>query len=72
MNRVERPLGERAQAMIDALASITAEPGKLTRLYLTEEHREAARLVAPRRGHFEIGQRQRDPAVATDHVTVDA
>ena len=34
--------------------------------------REAARLVAPRRGHFEIGQRQRDPAVATDHVTVDA
>ena len=45
MNRVERPLGERAQAMIDALASITAEPGKLTRLYLTEEHREAARLV---------------------------
>ncbi len=38
-------LGERAQAMIDALATITAEPGKQTRLYLTEEHREAARLV---------------------------
>ena len=45
MNRVERPLGERAQAMIDALASITAEPGKLTRLYLTPEHKRAAAMV---------------------------
>ncbi|MCB1489348.1 MAG: Zn-dependent hydrolase, partial [Bauldia sp.] len=45
MSEAERSLGERAQAMIDTLASITAEPGKLTRLYLTEEHREAARLV---------------------------
>ena len=33
--------------------------------------REAARLVAPRRGHFEVGSRERDPAVAKDHVTVD-
>lgn len=33
--------------------------------------REAARLVAPRRGHFEIGQRERDPAVVRDHVTLD-
>ena len=45
MNDASRSLGDRAQAMIDALAMITAEPGKLTRLYLTEEHREAARLV---------------------------
>jgi len=45
MNDAKRCLGDRAQAMIDALATITAEPGKLTRLYLTEEHREAARLV---------------------------
>ncbi len=32
--------------------------------------REAARLVAPRRGHFEVGSRVRDLAVTTDHVTV--
>ncbi len=39
-------LGNRAEAMLDTLASISAEPGKITRLYLTEEHRRAARLVA--------------------------
>jgi hypothetical protein len=33
--------------------------------------REAARLVAPRRGHFEVGSRERDPAVVRDHVTVE-
>jgi allantoate deiminase len=31
--------------MIDALAAITAEQGKLTRLYLTPEHKRAALLV---------------------------
>ena len=41
-----KALGERAEAMLEALASISAEPGKVTRLYLTEEHRRAARLVA--------------------------
>ncbi|HZP18692.1 MAG TPA: Zn-dependent hydrolase [Bauldia sp.] len=40
-----RRLGERAEAMINALATITAEPGKLTRLYLTPEHKRAAHLV---------------------------
>lgn len=40
-----RALGQRAQAMIDALAEITAEPGKMTRLYLTPEHKRAAGLV---------------------------
>ena len=40
-----RALGERSQAMIEALASITAEPGKLTRLYLTPEHKRAAHVV---------------------------
>jgi allantoate deiminase len=40
------PLGERAQAMIDSLGSISSEPGRLTRLYLTPEHRRAADLVA--------------------------
>ena len=33
--------------------------------------RESDRLVAPRRGHFEVGARQRDPAVVKDHVTVE-
>jgi hypothetical protein len=32
--------------------------------------REAARLTAPRRGHFEVGERERDVAVVKDHVTV--
>ena len=40
-----RALGERAQAMIDALAAITAEPGKVTRLYLTPEHKRATELI---------------------------
>ncbi|MEM9489323.1 MAG: tocopherol cyclase family protein [Myxococcota bacterium] len=31
---------------------------------------EFARLTAPRRGHFEIGGRERDPRVAADHLTV--
>jgi allantoate deiminase len=39
-------LGERAEAMIRALAAISAEEGRLTRLYLTPEHRRAADLVA--------------------------
>jgi hypothetical protein len=32
--------------------------------------REDLRLVAPRRGHFEIAGRAPDPAVTKDHVTV--
>jgi allantoate deiminase len=39
-------LGRRAQTMISAVAGITAEPGRITRLYLTPEHRLAADLVA--------------------------
>lgn len=34
--------------------------------------REHARLLAPRAGHFEIGGRTRDPAIAAEHVTVDS
>jgi hypothetical protein len=33
--------------------------------------RESARLVAPRRGHFEIAGRTKDPAVTAEHVTVE-
>jgi hypothetical protein len=32
---------------------------------------ESARLVAPRRGHFEVAGRAQDPAIAKDHVTVE-
>src|SRR5436190_19304285 len=39
-------LGARADAMVDALASISAEPDRLVRLFLTPEHRRAADLVA--------------------------
>jgi allantoate deiminase len=38
-------LGRRAEAMLDALAYISADPDRLTRLYLSEEHRRAAQLV---------------------------
>lgn len=40
------PRAERARAQLDELALITAEPGRITRLYLTPEHRRAADLVA--------------------------
>jgi len=39
-------LGARAYAMISELAAISAEPGRLVRLFLTPEHRRAADLVA--------------------------
>src|SRR3954447_6142561 len=39
-------LGARAEAMILELAAISAEPGRLVRLFLTPEHRRAADLVA--------------------------
>jgi allantoate deiminase len=40
-----RATGERAQQMIDALAAISADPDRLTRLYLTPEHKRATELV---------------------------
>ncbi|MEX2034379.1 MAG: allantoate amidohydrolase [Xanthobacteraceae bacterium] len=39
-------LGARAYAMIAELATISAEPNRLVRLFLTPEHRRAADLVA--------------------------
>jgi allantoate deiminase len=39
-------LGRRAEAMIEELAAISAEPERLVRLFLTPEHRRAADLVA--------------------------
>lgn len=39
-------LGREAEAMIEALAAISASPNALTRLYLSREHRRAADLVA--------------------------
>ena len=38
-------LGRRAEEMIKALATISAEPARLVRLFLTPEHRRAADLV---------------------------
>jgi allantoate deiminase len=39
-------LGRRAEAMLDELAAISAEPDRLVRLFLSPEHRRAADLVA--------------------------
>jgi allantoate deiminase len=39
-------LGRRAEAMLDELAGISAEPDRLVRLFLSPEHRRAADLVA--------------------------
>lgn len=41
-----KALGERADTMIRTLGSISAEPNRLARLFLTPEHRAAADLVA--------------------------
>jgi allantoate deiminase len=41
-----KALGARAETMITELATISAEPGRLVRLFLTPEHRRAADLVA--------------------------
>ena len=38
-------LGERADTMIRTLASISAEPNRLIRTYLSPEHRAAADLI---------------------------
>src|SRR5215510_612143 len=37
--------GARAEAMVDALGAISAEPDRLVRLFLSPEHRHAADLV---------------------------
>ncbi|WP_439574895.1 allantoate amidohydrolase [Phreatobacter sp.] len=42
---IER-LGRRAEAMIEELAAISEEPDRLTRRFLTPEHKRAAHLVA--------------------------
>jgi allantoate deiminase len=39
-------LGARAEAMVNALGTISAEPDRLVRLFLTPEHRRAADTVA--------------------------
>lgn len=39
-------LGRRAQAMLDALAALSDEDGRITRLYLSPAHRRAVDLVA--------------------------
>jgi allantoate deiminase len=39
-------LGRRAEAMLSEMGAISAEPGRLVRLFLTPEHRRAADLTA--------------------------
>src|SRR5919107_1479883 len=39
-------LGARAEAMVNTLGAISAEPDRLVRLFLTPEHRRAADKVA--------------------------
>jgi allantoate deiminase len=41
-NATDFPLGHRVMAMIEELAQHTDEPGRLTRLYLSDAHRRAA------------------------------
>ncbi len=41
-----REFGKRAEAMLKELGTISAEPGRLVRLFLTPEHRRAADRVA--------------------------
>jgi allantoate deiminase len=42
INATDFPLGRRVMAMIEELAQHTDEPGRLTRLYLSDAHRRAA------------------------------
>jgi allantoate deiminase len=51
-------LGARAERMINELGAISAEPGRLVRLYLTPEHRRAAAVVAGwmREAGMEVGE----------------
>ncbi len=39
-------LGRRAQAMLDALAALSDDDGRITRLYLSPAHRRSVDLVA--------------------------
>ncbi|MGQ3354748.1 MAG: allantoate amidohydrolase [Phreatobacter sp.] len=56
-------LGRRAEAMLDELAAISEEPDRLTRRYLTPEHKRAAHLVA--QWMAEAGMATEEDAVAT-------
>ena len=56
-------LGARAEAMVDALGAISAEPDRLVRLFLSPEHRRAADLVA--RWMREAGLKVSEDALGT-------
>ena len=56
-------LGARAEAMVDALGAISAEPDRLVRLFLSPEHRRAADLVA--RWMREVGLAVSEDALGT-------
>lgn len=58
-------LGRRAQAMLDALAAISADDDRINRLYLTPEYRRAANLVAG--WMADIGLEVHEDALASVH-----
>lgn len=58
-------LGEDARRMIEALGGITAEPGRMTRLYLTPEHGQANALVS--RWMAEAGLEVEEDALGSVH-----
>lgn len=58
-------LGQHARRMIEALGGITAEPGRMTRLYLSPEHKRANALVA--RWMAEIGLEVEEDALGSVH-----
>ena len=65
-----KDLGARAQGMIDTLAAITAEPGKLTRIYLSREHKRAAEVVGDWMRH--VGLTVRMDAAGSMHGLLPA
>jgi allantoate deiminase len=56
-------LGSRAEAMIETLGAISAEPDRLVRLFLSPEHRRAADLVA--QWMREVGMEVAEDALGT-------
>jgi allantoate deiminase len=62
-------LGARAETMVNALASISAEPDRLVRLFLTAEHRRGADLVA--RWMREVGLVVSEDALGTVRGRLD-
>ena len=64
-----KALGERADTMIRTLASVSAEPNRLVRKFLTPEHRAAADLITKWMRAAKLARRL---DCARDHLTIYA